>query len=266
MASLRGFFDESDRQDGTEPICVAGFIFRPGAYARFASDWRRFLKGARFGGLSHFHMTDLYAGKRAYEGLGDRRAEIFGRAVEIIRKHVFLGVGALFDKGEYERLAPPWLATLQGSIYTAACQLAMRATAFSLEQHGSYQPVDYSFEAGHKFEAEADAVIRRIAQVGVREEQYRYGTHAFRDKREAAGLQAADIFAWTVARAHVHFPANRTMALLKPHLLTLVQGTDRRFKVHTFTKDSLIRFFEEQLQRPEDFYFRKPPEMRDRLR
>ena len=80
---LTAYFDESDRKDGSEPLCAAGYIFHPGAYRRFAREWRRFLKSARPGGLQYLHMTDLYAAKNVYEDLGDRRGEILGRAVEL---------------------------------------------------------------------------------------------------------------------------------------------------------------------------------------
>lgn len=264
--SLKGFFDESERTEGQEPLVVAGAVFYPGRYRRFAREWRRMLRTAPGGPFTHLHMTNLYAGKREYDGLGDRRGEILGAAVDLINDHTTLAVSVVIDQAEFERLAPAWYAELHGSIYTTACQMGMRATSFHLSEFGISRPVDYEFERGHRFASEAEAVLREIRNLPVEnEEGYHYGSHAFTDKKSEPGLQAADLLAWTIARAHVHFPTNRTVQLFRPHLLRL--GRDlNRFKVQLMTGDKLSRFMEEQVERPRHYFFKRPMEMRDRLR
>jgi hypothetical protein len=263
---LAAYFDESDRKDGSEPICVAGYVFSPGGYRRFAREWRRFLRSACPGGLRYLHMTDLYAGLGAgYRGLGDHRAAILGQAVALINEHIAAGVGTMFDQAEFVDAAPPWYAELQGSIYSTACQICLRQTAVWLEDHGCSQLVTYTFEAGHKFEHEANAILRRVAAAPRVQDTHRYHSHRFAEKTAAAGLQAADVLAWTLARARIGFPDNRTMDLFAPHVMALARDSSR-YQVNVFTAHTLRRFFAEQADKPKDYYFRKPPEFRGKLR
>lgn len=262
---LAGYFDESERRDGAEPVCVAGYVFTSGRYARFAREWRKFLRSARHGGLTHLHMTDLYAGQGEYRGLGDAREDVFCRAVEIINEHMLVGVAVLFEQADFEATAPAWYASVQGSIYTSACQICLRATSVWLEDHGHQALVAYTFETGHRFEHEANAVLRVVAGMNGVADTHRYRSHTFGDKKRLAGLQAADVLAWTIARAHVGFPSNRTIDLLRPHMLALASDSSR-YQVQMFTDTKLARFFAEQADKPADLYFSKPPEMRNRLR
>src|SRR5258705_13330617 len=42
--ALDAFFDESERnRDGTEPLSVAGYVFKPTKYRSFCRAWRRML-------------------------------------------------------------------------------------------------------------------------------------------------------------------------------------------------------------------------------
>ena len=263
VVTLGAYFDESDRQEGTAPICIAGYVFSPGGYRRFARHWRKFLKSAKAGGLTHLHMTDLYAGGGEYRDLGDQREDIFARAVELINDNIMAGIAVLFEQEEFERTAPPWFAQLQGSIYSTACQMCMRATAFWLQKHGRSQLVAYTFENGHKFQHEANAIMSRMGSVVT--DTHRYHSHTFADKKTTAGLQAADVLAWVLARAEIGFPRNRTIQLFRPHLLSLAKDNDK-YQVLRFTDEMLRRFFQEQLDRPTELYFKRPPEMRGRLR
>jgi hypothetical protein len=260
---LSGYFDESERQAGDEPICVAGYVFRPGAYRRFAKRWSRFLHSS---GLSHLHMTDLYAGKGDYlDFTVARRAGLLGRAVELINAEQMCGVAVAFKQAEFERMAPPWFAGLQGSIYSAACQACMLQAAYWLREHGCSQRVAYVFETGHKFQHEANAIMRKIATGPDVADRFGYQSHSFVDKQTAAGLQAADILAWTLSRTVVGFPRNRTMDAFKPYILALAND-DARYQANFFFGRKLERYLKEQLEKPDSFYFRKPPEFRNRLR
>jgi hypothetical protein len=139
----------------------------------------------------------------------------------------------------------------------------MRATAFWLQEHGRYQLVAYTFENGHKFQHEANAVMSRMGSVVT--DTHRYHSHSFADKKTTAGLQAADVLAWTIARARIGFPRNRTIQLFRPHLLALAKDNNR-YQVQIFTDEKLHSFFQEQLDKSAEYYFKRPPEMRGRLR
>jgi hypothetical protein len=63
----------------------------------------------------------------------------------------------------------------------------------------------------------------------------------------------------------VGFPDNRSIALFKPHVIALSRDSSR-YQVNVFTGDKLTRLFTEQLHKPGDYYFKKPPEFRGKLR
>jgi hypothetical protein len=259
---LQAYLDESDRPDGEQPICVAGYVFKPRQYSRFAREWAAFLRDSK---LTHLHMTDLYAGKGECRGLTGGKGPLFGRAVDIITEHTLCGVAVMFDQKEFEAAAPPWFASFQGSIYSTACQITLRTTAFLLSELGYRQLVDYTFDQGYRFAGEANAIITRIASVSDASEQYRYHSHAFADMKRTAGLQAADVLAWTIARARCGFPDNKSIAAFEPHIRRLAKES-RKHSLQIFTGRKLRLFFEEQRDRPGDYYFKKPLEMRNRLR
>ena len=262
VMTIQAYFDESERVGaGPEPICLAGYLFRPVGYLQFTRKWSRLLRRFR---LEHFHMTDLYAGQEdAYKRLGDRRGVLFGEAVDLIRQHALAGFAALFDQAEFEAVAPPWFVKTNGSVYTTACQLCMRMASSWLDKRGASQSVAYHFENGHKFRSEADAIMGRIPERKSLGDLFRYQSHTFVGK-PALGLQAADLLAWTVTRLRVGFPDNATRRLLRPHLERLAGGDNHL--IQHFTGERLRQFFLDQAERPQDYMLKKPTEFRGKLR
>ena len=171
----------------------------------------------------------------------------------------------MFEQSEFVSEAPSWYAEHQGSIYSAACQICLRSTTVWLEEHACHQLVAYFFESGHKFEKEADAFLRHVAQMPTAEGTHRYHSHSFMNKKKAAGLQAADVLAWTIARANVGFQNNRTMAVFEPHVRALSQDSSR-YQINIFTREKLRRFFKEQAEKPDAYLFKRMPELRSKLR
>ena len=79
---LTGLFDESERLDGGEPVCVGGYLFKASGYKQFRRSWKRYVLRFRNRRFTHFHMTDLCAGHGEYEGLTiSDRVEILDQAV-----------------------------------------------------------------------------------------------------------------------------------------------------------------------------------------
>jgi hypothetical protein len=165
---LRAYFDESIRPDLDEPICVGGYLFKSAAYDRFKRRWQRTVLryGARRFGA--FHMTDLFAGAKEYEGLAtDDRVRILEAAISATCAHAYAGVGTYFDQAEFERSVPADWAQAYGSIDSLACQLCLQATGHWLVQWRCPMRVEYLFERGHRHWKEADV---RLTQVTKREE------------------------------------------------------------------------------------------------
>ena len=146
---LTGYFDESERQEAAEPICVGGYLFKQTGYKQFHRYWRR--EVLRFHGHSfpHFHMTDLCAGRQEYDGLSiPDRQEILSSAVAGITRFAYGGIAIYFDRAEFEAVAPAEWPKYRGSIYSTACHMCLQATASWLRKWGSGSKVLYVFERG----------------------------------------------------------------------------------------------------------------------
>jgi hypothetical protein len=114
------------------------------------------------------------------------------------------------------------------------------------------QSVFYVFERGHKYQAEAGAFLTAMSQDQELAKRNRYYNHVFEDKRKAYGLQAADIFAWTITKATISGPGkvSRSLRPFVPVLTQFFLERSDKYQIHTFTGDVLVRLFEEQLRNP----------------
>lgn len=247
LAIINAYFDESEQQHGEEEIALAGYLFKKAEYRRLRSAWQELLwsNGARI-----LHATDLYAGRKEFEGMSIRqRATIYKDAIEIVNARALAGVGVLFKKTEFEAKAPPDWPHYFGSIYSAACQMCLRATVHQLESMGRTDWVNYFFETGHKYQAEANALVNSKGKTQSSRKRYRYLSHAFVLK-ETVGIQTADLLAWSVRKAYsdgiLRGPAAQSFAVAMKEF-----AFGPKLPVHVFTDANLERFFEEHLSMTE---------------
>jgi hypothetical protein len=265
---LAGFFDESERSEKSEPMSVAGYIFKPKGYHHFVRKWERMLKSGPTP-TTHFHMTHLYARTYEYEGWSvEQRADVLRQAIDAVRKHAFCGISVLFSQSEFERLRPPLWEFKFGSIYTAACQMVLRMTAYAMDRHLSYEPIAYAFESGHRFWDEANAILTGTGKDPQLKRVYRYHSHTAIDKEQAYGLQAADMLAWIMTRLTVGAPSNHTMRTFVPLLNWMVRDQSQRTKYYLFhsTGEHLRQFFNEQMSRQDHIVVSLEKAKRGRLR
>lgn len=241
--ALDGYFDESERTEASEPLSVAGYIFKPTPYKAFCRAWKRMLRSGPTP-TTHFHMANLYARDKEYTGWTvEQRADYLKLAVNAAREHKFCGVSVLFSQSDFERIAPPLWKFQYSSMYSAACQMVLRTTAHWMEHHKTFLPIAYAFESGHRFWDEADGILRGIGQYPELKRDYRYRTHFPLDKKDSYGLQAADMLAWIFGRLDVGAPHNRTMEAFLPIILSLVEGDSDRYQLLHPKEDGLRQFF-----------------------
>src|SRR5687767_2998885 len=101
---LDGYIDESERKEATEPVSVAGYIFKPAAYRAFCREWKRMLMSGPKP-TTHFHMTNLYARDKQYKGWSvTERADYLRLAVNAARRYKFCVFWGLFIRSEFESL------------------------------------------------------------------------------------------------------------------------------------------------------------------
>jgi hypothetical protein len=268
--TLSAFFDESirDRQ-GNEPISVAGYVFKPKAYMAFARDWKRMLVSGPMP-TTHFHMTNLYARDYEYTGWSpEERAALLQRAVDAVRRYSHFGVSVMLSQADFAKYAPEGWAARHGSIYSAACQMALRATAYWMDHNRCDARIAYVFESGHRFWPEADALLRATGGHPALKRLYYYKTHFSRDKCDSYGLQAADMLAWIMTRGAVGVPNNQTMTAFRPIIRSLVAGQlPRKYQLFHAHDDvnKLCQFFKQQAAAPPQVFADHPRGYKPALR
>jgi len=247
---LSGYFDESisQKEKGGEPICLAGYVFKPTGYKQFNRRWRAVLKhGSRR--FSHFHMTDLYAGHKEYEGMTMAdRAAILDKAVDAIADYSYAGIGIYFNQQEFESRAPKGWLDLYGSIYSGACQMVLQLGSYWLrKQRRCHLPVLYVFESGHRNRAQADAILASIGRDEEMRRRCHYKNHLFEEKHREYGLQAADLLAWSVVKMKTD-PHAKSMGAFQSSLLRLGKKDRERTRLFEATGARLDRLFAEQMK------------------
>jgi hypothetical protein len=258
---IAAYFDESEREDGEQPICVGGFLFKPSGYKALRRYWQSNVLRFRGRQVAPFHMTDLCAGKGVYDGLTiDERLVILNHAVEAVKRNACAAQGVFFDQQELIRKVPAEWPHAFGSIYTIACHMCLQVTGFWLREWSITMPVLYTFERGHRFQSEANAFMDAIGNNEELARHFMYRNHVFESKTEV-GLQAADMYAWTITKARsIHGgPIPRAMQAFTAPLLRMVEGSDGRYRIMVLQGEMLDRFIDESLTRTIALVARRSP-------
>jgi len=125
--------------------------------------------------------------------------------------------------------------------------MCMQATAFWLNKRNCPLEVLYVFERGHKWQAEADTLLKSIALDDKMRARFRYRNHLFEDKRKECALQAADLFAWTVTKAKSCM-GNKVPPAMRPFISPIMKlaRLNSRQNINMLTGEKLKRFIDEQ--------------------
>jgi hypothetical protein len=264
MPIIAAYFDESVRPDGTEPICVAGFLFKAADYTRFKNRWHReVLRLPDKRRLKHLHATDLCAGQGEFKGLSiPERVAVLDRAVKVLNSTAYAAISVMFEHKEFASLVPEDWAQYRGSMYSSAAFFAINAIGYWLRHDWNcHLDVLYVFERGYKHEGELAKVLMAVSNDPKAKKDFRYRNHLFEDKDNEPGLQAADLLAWTCTKAcNANGKAPKAVRPFVPGLLDLayVCGETGRTKLYHLTGDSLKRFLHEQAGlRAEDGYWER---------
>jgi hypothetical protein len=195
VALIEAYFDESGSHDGSPVLCIAGFVFTSDACLKLDAEWKAVLDKY---GLPFFHMVDCAHGTPPFNKLTrDQRIAAEKEMIGIIRKHLLFGMGVSLCEDDFYEVFPNGYGGQ--SAYTWCCWTAISVIHHWIAAHHFDGRAAYFFEAGHKKQGEANALMQRIFDSPDLRRQYCYGGHAFADKKQARPLQAADILAWLQA-------------------------------------------------------------------
>lgn len=91
MQLVEAYFDESGSDDGSEVLCVAGYIFEKDARVELDSRWQEVLKNY---GLPFFRMSACAHGVEPFDALTlNQRIEVEKEMIALIKKYSAYGVG-----------------------------------------------------------------------------------------------------------------------------------------------------------------------------
>jgi len=203
------YFDESGSHDGSPVLAVAGYLFTSRHVKRLETDWRKMLREHK---LPYFRMSSCAHGARPFEKLDkSQRIEIEKCAIDLIQKHMSVGVAVSIAESEYNSWLPGHNPI--GSAYTFCCWMALVGIRSWIDRNGwKDTKISYCFESGHRYQGEANDLMNKIFGHPILCEHYRYKSHSFIRKESVCAVQAADLYAWQ----HATFFKNRLSGKNKP--------------------------------------------------
>lgn len=185
------YFDESGTHDGSEVLCVAGYIFDSGSAVKLTSQWNSMLAGA---GLPYFHMSECAPCGGIYSHLSMPQCDALAReAIGLIRKYMTLGYAVTVETA-HANLIPT--GGIYRSPYTFACWQALLNVRNWANEVGYQGDIAYFFEAGHESQGETSSIFERLFKHSYLKRAYRPSSLSFAEKANAVLLQCADLYAW----------------------------------------------------------------------
>jgi hypothetical protein len=189
---MEAYFDESGSHDGAKILCVAGYIYNKDDCKSLDWQWKEVLDQYN---LPFFHMVDCAHGNKPFDKLCKQdRIIVATRMIELIKKYMTYGFSVTIEEDKYNS----WIKQeypLFGSAYTWCCWMSLVAVGSWVAQNNFDGNIAYFFEAGHRYQAEANRVMNETLDIGA----FRYASHTFARKVDVRPLQSADILAWQAA-------------------------------------------------------------------
>ena len=211
------YFDESGSHDGSEVLCVAGYVFESASAVKLTAEWKSMLSEA---GLPYFHMCECAPCGGIYAHLNMSQCDALARrAIGLIRQYMTLGYAITIETA-HAALVPT--GGVYKSPYTFACWQALlnvRDWANGINYQGD---IAYFFEAGHDSQSETNGIFEQLFKHAYLKRAYRSASLSFAQKKDAVLLQCADLYAW-----HSFVNRKRLMKGQRPRkdYIALVEGS-----------------------------------------
>jgi len=189
---VEAYFDESGTHDDSPVLCVAGYIFEKGSCVMFDKEWSNVLN--KFN-LPYFRMSACAHHSEPFNKLtNDQCDQVARNMISIIKKWASKGIAITVEQKIYDKIVPT--SPNLGSAYSCCmhqCLIAVRSWADENRYTGK---IAYFFETGHKSHSETDQIITKLFNESALNYSLRYAGHSFIPKKDANGIQAADLVAW----------------------------------------------------------------------
>ncbi|WFU84381.1 DUF3800 domain-containing protein [Bradyrhizobium sp. CIAT3101] len=193
--SVECYFDESGSHDGSPVLCVAGYIFSRESREALEVKWKQVLSQY---GLPHFHMAACAQRTTPFNTISrDAGADAEKKVIKLINDHALLGLAIAINEPDYDYLMTR--QDITGDAYSFCCWQILAGVQAWIARNNFEGRISYFFEAGHKSQRRANAIMKRIFEDESLRIRYRYETHGFVEKNDSSAVQAADILAWQQA-------------------------------------------------------------------
>jgi hypothetical protein len=195
VTSLKCYFDESGSDDGSPVLCVAGYLFEEEECKKLDLGWKTMLENYQ---LPYFRMSSCAHGNEPFDHLTkDEHIEAEKTAIKLINNHALLGLAIAINESDYNSWFPR--QELTGDAYSFCCWQILAGIRTWIIRNQFRGEIAYFFEAGHKSQSTANAIMQRIFNNPLLRTNYCYAAHGFVDKRKVRPVQTADILAWQQA-------------------------------------------------------------------
>lgn len=209
VAFLECYFDESGSHDGSPVLCVAGYLFDKDQCKALDLKWKEVLDRYQ---LPYFRMSACAHNKHPHpvEPFGHLSPQecinVEKEMIQLINQHALLGAAVAVNEQDYNT----WFEgnNPAGSAYSFCCWQVLAGIRSWIMRERFNGEVAYFFEAGHKSQPEANALMHRIFTNQTLRQGYCYAGHAFVDKQKVRPVQSADILAWQQATQVKHWLSN----------------------------------------------------------
>jgi hypothetical protein len=192
VAPIHAYFEEGPSDTGERFLCVAGYIFDGDGARAFDSRWAATLQ--RFE-LPYFRMSACAHGSEPFHKLTkDERSNVEEEVIRHIKEHARIGFcTSISDRLALETLEP---ADPYGSAYALLSFHSLLAVRDWLRTTNFKGSIAYVFEAGDRFQRQANTVMDAIFLLPEERAAIGYAGHAFVDRTKVQLVQAADVLAW----------------------------------------------------------------------
>lgn len=215
MAMLTAYLDESRTDEGKAYPVIGGYLAPVEAWLAFSSEWKAILREE---GIPCFHAAECWGNikKSVFE---DRqkwtmreKERLIGRLLTVVEAHVFRGVVSSLDNQAYLKLIGDRKASRHkhGSQYEL-CGFSTAILVGEFAESKSPFPISFVFDQGNRYRHQFERgyeIVRRGPQPFVRF----LGPLTFASDERVVPLQAADLYAWTLARSMHETLADRRPA------------------------------------------------------
>lgn len=239
---LEAYFDESGTHEGSNRMCVAGYLIESDQAKRMNDEWNPFLQSY---GLAQFHMVDCAHGTEAFKHISKTcRIKIAKHLINLTKQRVEMGVAVSVSQNDFDLEArPKWIT----GAYTLCAQWCILGVIGWWRKHNYGGQMAYFFESGHALYPEVDRFMNFLG-TNPGPEFPEYAGHAALPKSKHAGLDAADLLAWEWTKEYVnasgcdikHKIRNRRLSLMslldKTHLTNHWQKKDLSILLDDFGK------------------------------